>query len=238
MEYSDRYDPETDFDAWYTRAATAVIVPLIRPGDNVLELGCATGAMTSELVAAGASVVAVERSPAYLDRARLRSLTGVEWIHSDLDEWTVDAPSRFHHVLATNVLHEVQNPLRLLRTAREAISPGGMVHVTLQNPLSIHRRVGLHMDIIGDLRQLSPLGEHLGSHGLWSATELVQMGEQAGLTCLFRRGLMLKPLPNARMAELPPELLHGFMAAAVDFPDSSAMNYLLLTRSADADCVP
>src|SRR5437588_1586217 len=97
MRYWDVYDPESDFDLWYTRAAAEVIVPFVREGDRVLELGCGTGVMTAALTAAGASVVAVERYERYLKKARQRGLPDVSWVHADLDSWTGTAD--FHHVV-------------------------------------------------------------------------------------------------------------------------------------------
>jgi 2-polyprenyl-3-methyl-5-hydroxy-6-metoxy-1,4-benzoquinol methylase len=229
MDYSGQYDPDTDFDRWYTFAASDVITALVRPDDQVLELGCGTGLMTADLVQAGARVLAVEHSAEYLERARARDLVGVDWVQANLDDWELPGAASFDHVIMTNVLHEVALPDRLLRLARAALNPRALAHLSLQNPLSIHRHLGQAMGLIEELDELSALGQSLGSHGLWNADDVQAMAEDAGLHCVFRRGLMLKPLPKARMADLPDDFLLGLKAAAMRFPESCAMNYLLLS---------
>lgn len=232
MDYSDQYDPDNDFDSWYTSSAAAVIAPMVRPADRVLELGCATGAMTAELVSRGAWVLAIEHSHSYLCKARHRVPDNAEFVEAKLDSWNPStADGHFNHVIATNVLHEVDDPLRLLTIARSVLAPGGLVHLSLQNPGSLHRRVGWHMKLVDDIDQLSPLGVRLGSHGVWNARQLTRMAENAGLRCLLRRGLMLKPLPNRQMSQLPRDILRGFAEAAIEFPDLGAMSFLLLCAS-------
>jgi hypothetical protein len=75
-DYSDRYDPDTHIDRIYTDETGRAIAEWMRAGDQVLELGCATGRMSRWFADAGANVVGVDRSAVYLDRARSRGLTG------------------------------------------------------------------------------------------------------------------------------------------------------------------
>ena len=99
-DYTTTYDPDLDFDAWYTKATAAIIAPRLLPGQRVLELGCATGLMTSLLASTGASIVGVERSAEYLARARARGLAGATFVGSELATFATD--ERYDHVLATN----------------------------------------------------------------------------------------------------------------------------------------
>ena len=75
VDYAETYDPDLDFDSWYTDATAAAVVEHLRPGDRVLELGCATGRMTSRMVAAGVDVLGVDRSATYVARAERRAVS-------------------------------------------------------------------------------------------------------------------------------------------------------------------
>jgi len=223
--YDDRYDPDTDFDRWYTKATGAAILRWMEPGDTVLEFGCATGAMTAQFVSAGTSVTAVDRSAAYLERAVARGLTNATFVQGDISR--IEIGDQFRHVVAANVAHEVPDLDALLANCRRHLAPGGYVHLSLQNPQSLHRLVGFAMGMIADLREISPRGEAFETLRLLDAGELADAGARAGLRCIHREGVMVKPLANAMMADLADEILDGFVAISHALPDHCAMNYLV-----------
>ena len=230
--YAGIYDPDTDFDSRYTMATVARIADRVAPGQRVLELGCATGLMTARLAAGGARVSAIDRSQAYLDRALERAGEGVTLLRAGLEEpgWEDLTGAGFDHVLACNLIHEMHDPGALLARARDVLTDDGLVHVSVQNPASIHRLVALEMGLIDDLREISERGTRFGTLGLWGADELVDLARDAGFGVIAREGVMLKPLPNVMMAALPPEVLDGFERAARHLPGHCAMTYLVLAR--------
>lgn len=226
-DYAGAYDPDTDFDGWYTRATGTAIARRLSPGRRVLELGCATGLMTVSLVAAGAEVVGVDRSPVYLERARARNLAGATFVEGDVE---AGGEGVFDDVVATNLIHELPDPDRFLRGCLHRLAVGGRLHLSLQNPHSIHRLAALELGLIADLHEISARGHDYSTLQLYDAAQLLAMGEAAGLTLLEQEGVMLKPLPNALMADLPDQVLDGFVAVARHFPGHCAMNYLVFRR--------
>jgi len=229
VSYAARYDPDTDFDRWYTDATARAIVERVRPGEAVLELGCATGRMTAALLAAGVVVVAVDHAAPYLDRARARTMGQVDLVLDDIA--TVEIDRAFDHVVLANVVHEVPDRPQLFGNAARHLRAGGELHVSLQNPSSIHRLVGLELGLIGDLGEISERGRAYDTIELLDADELAALGAGAGLELVHRAGVMLKPLPNSLMATLPDEILEGFVAVARRFPDHSSMNYLVFRKA-------
>ena len=229
-DYSAIYDPEADFDSRYTTATIARIAPHVIAGEDVLELGCATGLMTAELAARGARVTAVDRSDDYLRRARERGLPGTRFVRARLEEpaWEDQVGGGYAHVLACNLIHELPDPHDLLARATALLGAGGVVHLSVQNPLSIHRLVAVEMGLIDDPRGISGRGRRYATRRIWSADELIELAWDAGLRLVAREGVMLKPLPNEMMAALPPEVLDGFARAARHLPENCAINYLVL----------
>src|SRR5688572_13141762 len=100
----------------------------IQPGHRVLELGCGTGQVTAELLAAGAQVVAVDRLPAMLTRARQRAPRAV-FIEGDVFEAEVEGA--YDRVVLSFVLHNFESEarIRLLRGATARLAHGGSIGV-------------------------------------------------------------------------------------------------------------
>lgn len=220
MGYDDRYDPDADFDRWYTRGTGRAIAAFLRPGDEVLELGCATGAMTVAFVAAGATVVGVDRSAPWLERARARRLQGATFQLADIDG--LDLGGRFDHVVAANVLHEVPDLDAALAVCRQHARDGGLLHVTLPNPRSLHHLLGRAMGL-SSVGELSERAHSLETLRVVDADELAPVGFER----VHRGGVMVKPLPNALMATLPDAVLEGFLAMATELPEHCALNHLV-----------
>jgi hypothetical protein len=108
------------------------------------------------------------------------------------------------------------------------MAPGGVLHLSVQNPRSIHRLVAMEMGLIGDPREISGRGERFATLRMWDAEDLIELAWEAGLRTVAREGVMLKPLPNDMMAALPEDVLDGFERAARHLPDNCAMTYLVL----------
>lgn len=230
QDYSADYDPDTDVDRHYTRATGVRIRRWMRPGDRVLELGCATGAMTALLAERGVAIDAVERAPLYVGRARARALPGVSVHHGDVTEW--DRPGTYHHVVATNILNELPDPLAFLAHCRRQLAPGGLLHLTANNPRSLHRLVARHMGLLDDLGAVSERGERYTSTPLLDADAVEALARAAGLHCVHRDGIIVKPLTNAQLAGLPDAVVDGLDALTRELPGHGALNAFIFV---DAD---
>jgi SAM-dependent methyltransferase len=106
--------------------------PVRRRGGLVLEIGCGSGLLTKELVAAGHRVVATDASPAMLELARTTA-PGAEEIRflvlpdDPLPE--ADAVVGCGHVL--NYLPDLDSIHRALEAIAVALRPGGLLAVDL-----------------------------------------------------------------------------------------------------------
>jgi ubiquinone/menaquinone biosynthesis C-methylase UbiE len=118
---------------WRTAANSAAhLLPHLRPGLTLLDVGCGPGTITAdlaELVAPG-RVTAVDSAPEVLEQAAAalaeRGLTTVDFATADVH--ALDFPDgSFDVVHAHQVLQHVADPVQALREMRRVCRPGGVV---------------------------------------------------------------------------------------------------------------
>ncbi|MFD7446042.1 methyltransferase domain-containing protein [Streptomyces sp. NPDC059909] len=120
---------------WRTAAnSAAYLVPELRPGMALLDVGCGPGTITADLAAlvAPGAVTAVDAAASVLDDAREavteRGLDNVRFAVADVH--ALDFPDdSFDVVHAHQVLQHVGDPVQALREMRRVCRPGGVVAV-------------------------------------------------------------------------------------------------------------
>jgi SAM-dependent methyltransferase len=231
-EYADLYDPDVDFDSWYTKLTARRIERHLGPTAHILELGSATGLMTSLLAREGREFVCVERSTPYVARARGRGLPRVEIVQGRIEDYPTGVT--FDHVLAINLLHEIPDLDPLMRHIAGLLKPTGLLHVALPNPASLHRLVALEAGLIDSLCEISERGRRFSTLRLFPAAEFVERASGWGFTCIEQSSVLVKPLPNAEMARMPEAIIEAFDAVTAILPQLGSMNYFVFRKAEGA----
>ncbi|HET7770788.1 MAG TPA: methyltransferase domain-containing protein [Chloroflexota bacterium] len=107
----------------------------LRPGVRALELGCGTGEYTERLVAAGASLSALDLVPELVAVARRRpGLAGVAWLLGDAEQLPLP-DGALDAVVGNAVLHHLRLGPALAEIVR-VLRPGGRCALTEPNMLN------------------------------------------------------------------------------------------------------
>ena len=104
----------------------AVVAECISPGDEVLECACGTGLLSVVIAERCAHLTASDFSAKMLRRAerKCRNLRNVSFEQGDI--LAIDHPGeRFDAVVAANVIHLLDEPLRALRELDRVCKRGG-----------------------------------------------------------------------------------------------------------------
>lgn len=117
------------------RAALIAAGAGLGPGVSALEIGCGTGLFTAMFAETGARLVAVDISPALLEKARARRLPTdrVRFVEGRFEEAAPGGP--FDAVVGSSVLHHLDVP-RALARIRELLAPGGRLCLAEPNMLN------------------------------------------------------------------------------------------------------
>jgi 2-polyprenyl-3-methyl-5-hydroxy-6-metoxy-1,4-benzoquinol methylase len=228
-DYAGQYDPDLDFDRWYTTLTARRIARRLKRGDRVLEVGSATCLLTQALAESQCCFVCVELSPSYVALAKARGLAQVR-----IEECTIEAfacEDTFDHVLAINVLHEVEDQRAVVEHLLPFMQSHARLHVTLPNPRSLHRLSALGSGMISDLCEMSARAVMYGTRRAQYAEEFVELMAQLQLIEVSREAVLIKPLPNEEMGRLSDELIEAYDDLAQELPEHGAMNYFVFRRA-------
>ena len=111
-----------------------LVVSLVPPGARVLELGCASGYMSSVLKERlGCSVTAIEVSAEAAERAREHCARVVVGDAEALDLERLFGPAAFDAIVAADVLEHLRDPARVLQRLRPLLASGGAVVASVPN---------------------------------------------------------------------------------------------------------
>src|SRR5262245_18739576 len=113
-------------------AAWGRALGLLLPPWRVADIGCGEGYLTVETARWASHVVAIDRSPEVLARARAlaarRGVTNVSWEVGELERVPLDDAS-VDLVLLSQALHHADDPARALGEAARVLVPGGRILV-------------------------------------------------------------------------------------------------------------
>src|SRR5919201_2903863 len=149
-EYDDTF-METMASAYlertpWTELRLAAVRDLVepRPGERIVDLGCAAGAITHFLSELGAETVGVDAEPRAIEKAR-ELFPGLEFTVADVAELPFDDASFDKAVAADLVEHlDEETFRRMLRELQRVLRPGGSFTLYTPNPRHLIERLKAH----------------------------------------------------------------------------------------------
>lgn len=114
-----------------------------RQGGSVLELGCGTGHLLIPIASDGHPCVGLDLSPDMLAEARRKAKdrgVEVEWVQGDMRSFDLGRTFDLVVIAANSLLHlhEAEDLVSCLRSARRHLAPGGRLALDVFNPSVSH----------------------------------------------------------------------------------------------------
>ncbi len=131
-DYSADND-EGIFNALYERPAMLTTIGAV-DGKRVLDLGCGAGQLSADLVDRGASVTGIDVSPAMIELARTRLGDRARFEVGDLDDPLPFEAASFDLVVASLVLHYLEDWASVLGEVRRVLRPAGTMIASTHHP--------------------------------------------------------------------------------------------------------
>ncbi|PWJ52609.1 2-polyprenyl-3-methyl-5-hydroxy-6-metoxy-1,4-benzoquinol methylase [Quadrisphaera granulorum] len=200
----------------------------LRAPRRVLEVGCGLVSLAS-FVEDKTTCVVVEPTAPFVTTVRDQLDARHTVVHSTLEDAVtsgalpLDVP--FDVIVVSSLLHEVTDPSALMRAVRACCSENTLVHVNAPNLLSLHRRLGMQMGLLRDLRELSTRQKTLQQRAFYDSAGLKAELESVGLSVTAEGGYFLKPFAAEQMSEavgsgmLDPQVLEALVVLGAQLPE-------------------
>lgn len=215
-QYALNYNNEKDFDRYLLLYKFQAFLDFRPNGGVTLELGCANGLMTDLVFPRVSSLDVVDASEEYLafveekmKKKFKEKASSISYMRSFFEDFKPN--KKYDTILLAGVLPALSEPQKFLKQCAGWLKPKGVIFITSHNALSLHRRIGKIMGNIKDEHELSERDIKLfNHHKVYDKALLKEEIEGAGLKVVKDGAVFLKPLPNSKMEDLSPELIHAF----------------------------
>jgi SAM-dependent methyltransferase len=229
-EIARTYDPSdasSSFDYYLKQLQVDAILPWLY-GDHVLELGCATGELTSGLATHSRAYDIVEAASANVEIVARR----VPAARVFLSRWENFEPDAdYSDILLVNALEHAVDPVELLLRARRWLRTGGRMHLIVPNGLSIHRLVGVELGLLTDPVRVADADLAQGHLRNYTTVSLAEDVAAADLAVRHSQGIFLKIVSNSQMLGWSQELIGALDRVARQFEDNAATLYMVTEPS-------
>lgn len=227
-EAARHYDIPNDFERINIKLASRLICPLCA-GKDVLEIGCASGEMSEDLVACSKSLTIVEPVESFCANMRERLGSSVTVYNCFLEE--MRDHRQYDVIIMGSLLHHIKEPLPFLESVRKFCRKNTEVVATVPNVGSLHRRVGVKAGMINDLHDNTERNIRYHQFGKFNHISLEALFSQAGFTVKECFGYMLKPFSSEQMMslKLDDKILDALFEIGREFPQLSSQLYIRAT---------
>ncbi len=140
-EFDSRYNSSMAFGERF-RVWTELFVRFVKPGDQVMDLGCGSGIFSNHLAERGCIVTAIDGSASMIALANQKKRSvNVDYRVQSLPFGDLpDIPPQ-DIVIASSLLEYVNDMTLVLQQSWTILKPGGLLVASVPNRLSLYRRL-------------------------------------------------------------------------------------------------
>ena len=215
--------------------AVRTFLPYLRSGGRALEFGCCDGYMTSLIAPRVAELTVVDGSQTFIDLARCRVPSSVEFVHTLFEEFSPN--KRYDYIFATYVLEHVEDAVGFLKLAGRLLADDGLLFLVVPNARAFSRQLARHMGLLDDLFALTPNDINHGHRRVYDRVTLSRDIASAGLQQVAQGGLLLKLLADFQMDKMIDDgilgepQLEGLYKMGLEYPDLAGSLFSVCRRS-------
>ncbi|MFX1343480.1 MAG: class I SAM-dependent methyltransferase [Promethearchaeota archaeon] len=194
-------------------------------GKSILEIGFANGDMTQYLFRHFEVVIGLEGGQPFIEKIKKRfpehyKSGQLKIIHTLVENF--DSEDKYDVVLMSHVLEHLDNPVEILRKLKKFVKKDGVILILVPNANSLHRQVGVKMNILRRVDELNEQDKKLGHKRVYTWNILKKQIIKADLKILKFEGYFLKPLANSQIEKwFSEDLINAFYELGNEYQEIS-----------------
>lgn len=198
---------------------------------NCLQIGCAHGDQTSQLLERFPSVTVLEPVEAFIADAKARVDGRAQFVQGLIE--TFDTHQRFSNIVFSHVIEHVVDPVDCVRRLGCLLAPGGRLFIVAPNAEAPSRRIAVKMGLIGHLEALSAADVAVEHRRVYRMDTLLHDVAQSRLGVVAYGGIFYKPLANFQFdaligtSVLSDDYLEGCYQLGLERPSDCASLYVV-----------
>lgn len=167
---------------------------------SILEIGC--GLEPLFLYVENVSFTIVEPSTLFCRRGKelLGERKNVLFIENFFENVVEDLlDSKYDMVICSGLLHEVEEPEKLLNAITKICTKDTIIHINVPNAQSLHRLLARESGFIKDEHELSAQNIKLQQHQVFDFDRLIEMVIKSGMSIEEKGSYFVKPFTHEQM---------------------------------------
>lgn len=233
IDYQEKYfeEPFEDIQVCYRRKK---VIELLKryTHNNILEIGCGLEPLYKEFDDYDKLVI-VEPAPAFFEAIESKNnIICIKGFFEEVVNQILELEIRFDYIIVGSLLHEVDDPQKLLNAIKCVCNKDTVVHINVPNAYSMHRLLAREMGIIADVYERSELQKTMQRRCVYDLDGLKTEVIQAGFRVVDSGGVFIKFFTHSQMQRMLDEkiidmaILDGMYALGEAFPDNCSEIYV------------
>lgn len=237
-DYTDKYIDEP-FESTMVEIRKKMVIEQCNKysHSNILEIGCGMNPFFCDfkdyenmvIIEPGTVFVDNARELAQNEEGRIDVLEGfLEDQVQNIKKLEID----FDFIILSSVLHELDDPQRMLKAIKELCSDTTVVHINVPNANSMHRIIAIEMGLINDIHEQSSQMQKMQRRRTYDMDLLKREMEISGLDVIDSGSYFVKPFTHYQMQRcldegiLDANILLGLEKIVKYMPDLGAGIYV------------
>lgn len=221
------YDTFNDLDA-YPRRYEASLIVKNKAGNKALELGCGSGVMTRDLIDHFDSFTVVDIWGPGMKKVKKTYGKRVKTHVAFIEEFKTK--EKFSDIIISSTLEHVENPVLVLKKARDFLAPDGKIHIVVPHGRSLHRLIATTMGYLKKPNQLTKYDKRVGHRRIYIIKQLESDIKRSGLKIIHSEGVLIKFLPGHQMLLLGTSIINFFVKLGKYFPKIAGEIYIICSK--------